>query len=33
MEKYLDLRNDNDYTKIEEAGEVIRKGGLVLFPT
>lgn len=33
MEKYLDLRNDNDYTKIEEAGEVIRRGGLVLFPT
>ena len=33
MEKYLDLRNDNDYTKIEESGEVIRKGGLVLFPT
>ncbi len=33
MEKYLDLRNDSDYTKIEEAGEVIRKGGLVLFPT
>ena len=33
MEKYLDLRNNNDYTTIEEAGEVIRRGGLVLFPT
>ena len=33
MEKYLDLRNDNDYTKIQEAGEVIIRGGLVLFPT
>lgn len=33
MKKYLDLKQEKDYTKIEEAGQVIRKGGLVLFPT
>lgn len=33
MKKYLDLRNEKDYTKIEEAGKIIKNGGLVLFPT
>ena len=33
MVKYLDLRREKEYEKIKEAGEVIKKGGLVLFPT
>lgn len=33
MENYLDLRNDNNYTKLEQAGKIIKEGGLVLFPT
>ena len=33
MENYLDLRNDNNYTKLEQVGKMIREGGLVLFPT
>ena len=35
-EKYLDLReitNINDYTKLKDAGNIIKNGGLVLFPT
>ena len=33
MEKYLDLKNDKDYTKIKEASKIINIGGLVLYPT
>ena len=33
MEKYLDLKNTTDYSKLKVAGEVIKNGGLVLFPT
>lgn len=33
MIKYIDLRNDNDFTKLELAGNIIKSGGLVLFPT
>ena len=33
MKSYLDLRNNNDYSRIKEAAQVINKGGLVLFPT
>ena len=33
MEKYLDLRKEKKYEKIKEAGETIKRGGLVLFPT
>ena len=33
MEKYLDLKNDKDYTKIKEASKIINNGELVLFPT
>lgn len=31
--KVIDLKNSKDYTKIKEAAEVIKNGGLVLFPT
>ena len=31
--KYLDLKNNNDYNKISEAADEIKKGNLVLFPT
>lgn len=31
--KYINLKNDNDYTKIKPAGESIKQGKLVLFPT
>ena len=33
MEKYLDLKNTTDYSKLKVAGEIIKNGGLVLFPT
>ena len=33
MKKYLDLRNEIDYTKIKEPAEIIKKGGIVIFPT
>lgn len=33
MKKYLDLKNKIDYTKIKEAAEIIKKGGIVIFPT
>lgn len=33
MDKYLDLKEDKDYTKIKEASKIIKDGGLVLFPT
>jgi len=33
MEKILDIKNSNEYEKIEEAGNIIKNGGLVLFPT
>ncbi len=33
MEKYLDLRREKEYEEIEEAGKIIKNGGLVLFPT
>lgn len=33
MEKYLDLKENKNYNKIEEVSKVIKKGGLVLFPT
>lgn len=35
-DKYLDLRdikNVSEYSKLEEAGQIIKNGGLVLFPT
>ena len=33
MEKILDLKDSKEYEKIEEAWNIIKKGGLVLFPT
>lgn len=33
MEKYLDLKNTTDYSKLKVVGKIIRNGGLVLFPT
>ena len=33
MEKYLDLRNKLEFNGIEAAANVIKSGGLVLFPT
>lgn len=33
MENYIDLKNTIDYSKLKVAGEVIKNGGLVLFPT
>ena len=33
MEKYLDLKNTTDYSNLKVAGEIIKNGGLVLFPT
>lgn len=33
MQKYLDFREKIDYTKLKEISEVIRNGGIVLFPT
>lgn len=31
--KYIDLKNNNDYTKIKPAAESLKQGNLVLFPT
>ncbi len=33
MPKYIDLLNDIDYTKLKEPAELIRNGGIVVFPT
>ncbi len=33
MNKYIDLRNKNNFSELEYAGNVIKSGGLVLFPT
>ncbi len=33
MEKYIDMTSDEDYSKLKTAGDIIKAGGLVLFPT
>lgn len=33
MEKYIDFKNNIDYKKIEETANIIKKGGVVIFPT
>ena len=33
MNKYIDLRNTNNFSELEYAGNIIKSGGLVLFPT
>lgn len=33
MENYLDLKNNIDYTKLEIPAQIIKQGGIVIFPT
>ena len=33
MQKYLDLKENKDYTKLKEPAEIIKNGGIVVFPT
>lgn len=33
MKKYINLKNETSYEQIKEAGETIKNGGLVIFPT
>lgn len=33
MQKYLDLKENKDYTKLKEAAEIIKNGEIVVFPT
>lgn len=33
MQKYLDLKNVKDYEKLKEPAEIIKQGGIVVFPT
>lgn len=33
MSKYLDLKENKDYTKLKEVAETIKNGGIVVFPT
>lgn len=33
MQKYLDFRNETDYTKLKEPAEIIKNRGIVVFPT
>ena len=33
MNKYLDFRNETDYSKLKEPAQIIRNGGIVVFPT
>ena len=33
MQKYLDFRNEVDYTKLREVAKIIKDGGIVVFPT
>lgn len=33
MENYLDLRNSDDYSKLKKIGNIIKNGGIVVFPT
>ena len=33
MKKYINLKDNKNYTELKEAAEIIRSGGLVLFPT
>lgn len=33
MQKYLNLANETDYTKLKEAARIINNGGIVVFPT
>lgn len=33
MQEYVDFRNNIDYTKLEDAANIIKSGGIVVFPT
>ena len=33
MNKYLDFRNETDYLKLKEPANIIKNGGIVVFPT
>lgn len=33
MENYIDLRNNKDYEKLREPAQIIKNGGIVVFPT
>ena len=33
MEKFLDFKDEIDYTKLQEPANIIKKGGIVIFPT
>lgn len=33
MNKYLDFRKETDYTKLKEPAQIIKNGGIVVFPT
>jgi len=33
MQKYLDLRNDTDYTKLKVQAQILKNDGIVVFPT
>ena len=33
MKKYLNLKNEIDYSKLKEPAEIIKQGGIVVFPT
>ena len=33
MQKYIDLTNTTNYIKLKQPAEIIRNGGIVLFPT
>ena len=33
MQKYMDLKENKDYTKLKEVAEIIKNGGIVVFPT
>lgn len=33
MDKYLDFRENKDYSKLDESAKIIRNGGIVVFPT
>ena len=33
MNKYLDFRNETDYSKLKEPANIIKNGGIVVFTT
>lgn len=33
MEKYIDMKDEIDYTKLKIPAKIIKQGGIVIFPT